>query len=107
MSEPSHRSRARRPVPAPAAKPLPAASGGAAEDPFFRHVVGSLRNGVLAFHRDGTLALMNDEAYRSFALARRPGDIGRPFTEVLRERPGVVRVLASVFEMSYLPNRAE
>ena len=35
-----------------------------AEDPFFRHIVGSLRNGVIAFHRDGTLALMNDEAYR-------------------------------------------
>ena len=39
-----------------------------------------MRNGVIAFHRDGTLALMNDEAYRIFALTRRPGDIGRPFT---------------------------
>jgi signal transduction histidine kinase len=108
MAESSHRSRGgRRPASAPAAKPLPAAPAGAAEDPFFRHIVGSLRNGVLAFHRDGTLALMNDEAYRIFALTRRPGDIGRPFTDVLRERPGVVRVLASVFEMSYLPNRAE
>ena len=45
------------------------------EDPFFRHIVGSLRNGVIAFHRNGTLALMNDEAYRIFALTRRPGDI--------------------------------
>ena len=64
------------------------------EDPFFRHIVGSLRNGVIAFHRDGTLALMNDEAYRIFALTRRPGDIGRPFTEVLQERPAVIRVLS-------------
>jgi nitrogen-specific signal transduction histidine kinase len=77
------------------------------EDPFFRHIVGSLRNGVIAFHRDGTLALMNDEAYRIFALTRRPGDIGRPFTEVLHDRPPVMRVLSGVFEMSHLPNRAE
>lgn len=77
------------------------------EDPFFRHIVGSLRNGVIAFHRDGTLALMNDEAYRIFALTRRPGDIGRPFAEVLHERPAVIRVLSGVFEMSHLPNRAE
>jgi len=77
------------------------------EDPFFRHIVGSLRNGVIAFHRDGTLALMNDEAYRIFALTRRPGDIGRPFTEVLQERPAVIRVLTGAFELSHLPNRAE
>ena len=66
-----------------------------------------MRNGVIAVPRDGTLALMNDEAYRIFALVRRPDDIGRPFTEVLRERPDVVRVLAGAFEMSHLPNRAE
>jgi nitrogen-specific signal transduction histidine kinase len=83
------------------------ARGTTSEDPFFRHIVGSLRNGVIAFHRDGTLALMNDEAYRIFALTRRPGDIGRPFTEVLHERPAVIRVLSGVFEMSHLPNRAE
>jgi signal transduction histidine kinase len=81
--------------------------GTTAEDPFFRHIVGSLRNGVIAFHRDGTLALMNDEAYRIFALTRRPGDIGRPFTDVLQERPAVIRVLTGAFEMSHLPNRAE
>ena len=78
-----------------------------AENPFFRHIVNSLRNGVIAFHRDGTLALMNDEAYRMFALTRRSGDIGRPFTDVLQERPAVIRVLAGAFEMSHLPNRAE
>jgi nitrogen-specific signal transduction histidine kinase len=82
-------------------------AGRTEEDPFFRHIVGSLRNGVIAFHRNGTLALMNDEAYRIFALTRRAGDIGRPFTEVLQERPAVIRVLAGAFEMSHLPNRAE
>src|SRR5438067_13441024 len=74
-----------------------------AEDPFFRHIVGSLRNGVIAFHRDGTLALMNDEAYRIFGLTRRAGDIGRPFTEVLQKRAAVIRVLSGAFEMSHLP----
>jgi signal transduction histidine kinase len=78
-----------------------------AGDPFFRHIVSSLRNGVIAFHRDGTLALMNDEAYRIFALVRRPGDIGRPFPDVLQDRPAVIRVLSSAFELSHLPNRAE
>ena len=98
---------ARRPGTAKSATPRRAGRGATSEDPFFRHIVGSLRNGVIAFHRDGTLALMNDEAYRIFALSRRPGDIGRPFTEVLQERPAVIRVLSGAFEMSHLPNRAE
>ena len=66
-----------------------------------------MRNGVIALRADRTVALMNDEAYRIFALVRRPEDIGRPFTEVLRERPDAVRALAGAFEMSHLPNRAE
>jgi signal transduction histidine kinase len=66
-----------------------------------------MRNGVLAIHRDGTLALMNDEAYRIFALTRHPDDLGRPFSEVLRDRQDVSRVLGSAFELSHLPNRAE
>jgi signal transduction histidine kinase len=66
-----------------------------------------MRNGVIAIRRDGSLALMNDEAYRIFSLERGPADLGRPFREVLRSRPDVIRVLVSVFELSYLPNRAE
>jgi len=77
------------------------------EDWFFRHIVKSMRNGVIAIHRDGTLALMNDEAYRVFALRRRPTDLGRPFSEVFRERPDVSRVLSGAFELTMLPNRAE
>jgi nitrogen-specific signal transduction histidine kinase len=90
----------------PAIAPLPDREV-TAEDLFFRHIVSSLRNGVISFHRDGTLALMNDEAYRIFGLTRRSGDLGRPFTEVLQERPAVIRVLSGAFEMSHLPNRAE
>src|SRR3954471_7169158 len=78
-----------------------------ADDRFFRHIVNSMRNGVIAFRRDGTLALMNDEAYRTFGLVPSANDLGRPFADVLRERPEIIRVLMSTFELSHLPNRAE
>src|SRR3954465_7205211 len=77
------------------------------DDRFFRHIVSSMRNGVIAFRRDGTLALMNDDAYRIFGLTRSPADIGRRFADVLSGRPEIIRVLAGAFELSYLPNRAE
>ncbi len=79
----------------------------AADDPFFRHLVSSMKNGVIAVHRDGSLALMNDEAYRIFNLTRRSEDVGRKFSDVLQDRPPAIRVLASAFELSHLPNRAE
>jgi len=79
----------------------------AADDRFFRLLVSSQRNGVIAVHRDGSLALMNDEAYRSFGLTHRPEDVGRKFSEVLAARPAVVRLIASAFELSHLPSRAE
>lgn len=66
-----------------------------------------MRNGVIAFRRDGTLALMNDEARRIFGLTPSEGDVGRPFADVLRERPEIIRVLSGAFELSHLPNRAE
>jgi signal transduction histidine kinase len=91
----------------PAAKRRTTPAAATLDDRFFRHIVSSMRNGVLAIHRDGTLALMNDEAYRIFALTKDPKDVGRPFGEILRERPAIVRVLASAFELSHLPNRAE
>jgi signal transduction histidine kinase len=77
------------------------------DDRFFRHIVSSMRNGVIAIHRDGRLALMNHEAYRIFSLLRGADDIGRPFAEIFRDRPDVVRVLSGSFEMTTLPNRAE
>jgi len=66
-----------------------------------------MRNGVLAYRRDGTIALMNDEAYRIFGLTKSAHDLGRSYADVLRERPAVIRVLSSAFELSHLPNRAE
>jgi nitrogen-specific signal transduction histidine kinase len=79
----------------------------APDDRFFRQLVSSMRNGVIAIHRDGTLALMNDEAYRIFSLTRNGSDVARPFAEVFRERPELIRVLSGAFEMTTLPNRAE
>src|SRR5688572_23978864 len=79
----------------------------APEDRFFRHIVNSMRNGVITIHRDGTLALMNNEAYRIFSLPRGAHDVGRPFSDVLGARPDIVRVLSGSFELSTLPNRAE
>jgi signal transduction histidine kinase len=98
--------RAPRATSSPARRPV-TRRGSVPHDRFFRHIVNSMRNGVIALRRDGSVALMNDEAYRIFALVRRPEDIGRPFTEVLRERTDAVRALAGAFEMSHLPNRAE
>jgi len=77
------------------------------DDRFFRHLVSSMANGVLAVRRDGTLALMNQEAYRIFALTPGPEDIGRPFVEVLGARADVVRILTAAFELEHLPNRLE
>ncbi len=76
-------------------------------DRFFRQMVRSMRNGVLAITRDGRVAVMNEVAYRTFGLSPSAADIGRPFAEVLREQPDIVRILASAFELNHLPNRAE
>jgi len=99
----------RRPVKTslPDAQPAPPEAVGAPDDRFFRQLVGSMRNGVIAIHRNGTLALMNDEAYRIFALTREDSDVGRPFVQVFQTRPDLIRVLSCAFEMVTLPNRAE
>jgi signal transduction histidine kinase len=78
-----------------------------ATDEFYRDLVWSLRNGVLAVTVDGRVAVMNDVAYRILGLPQRRSDIGRQFTGVLQGQPEVARIIASAFEMSHLPNRAE
>ncbi|MEO5895571.1 MAG: ATP-binding protein [Vicinamibacterales bacterium] len=81
--------------------------GTAVSERFYRDLVWNLRNGVLAVTGDGRIAVINDVAYRIFGLAPDPSDIGRPYTEVLRDLPDVMRILAGAFELSHLPNRAE
>src|SRR4051812_27048059 len=92
-------------APRPARRPAAAAQ--ALDDRFFRHIVSSMRNGVIAFRRDGTLALMNADGYRIFGLTPSPDDVGRPFADVLCTCPQIIRVLSGAFELSHLPNRAE
>ena len=103
-----------RPQPTAPAKPRsgahPAAPGQhlpPVSDRFFRQLVGSMRNGVLAITRDGRLATMNEVAYRVFDIDPTPDDIGAPYGDVLQDQPDVVRILAAAFELQHLPNRAE
>jgi len=76
-------------------------------DGFYKDMVWNLRNGVVAITRDGRLAVMNEIAYRVLGLQPRPSDIGRHFSEVLKDVPDVLRILGGAFEISHLPNRAE
>jgi PAS domain S-box-containing protein len=75
-------------------------------DVFFRHMVGNMRNGVLAIDRDGGVVLLNDEARRLFHL-RADSLEGLPYADVLHEHPDILRVLGGAFELKSLPNRAE
>ena len=86
--------------------PKPAERASRLQDVFFRHMVGNMRNGVLAIDRDGGIVLLNDEARRLFRLAA--GDvIGKRYPDILHEHPDIVRVLGGAFELKSLPNRAE
>jgi PAS domain S-box-containing protein len=86
--------------------PKPAEHSSRLEDVFFRHMVGNMRNGVLAIDRQGGIVLLNDEARRLFRLP--PGDAsGRNYPDLLHEHPDIVRVLGGAFELKSLPNRAE
>jgi signal transduction histidine kinase len=78
-----------------------------AEDRFFRHLVLTLRAGVVAITKDGVLAAINEMGYRVLGLAPNAGDLGRPFTEVLKDCPEVCQVLQRAFASADLPNRAE
>jgi signal transduction histidine kinase len=98
------------PEPPPALRsraPRAASRRKGATDAFFRDLVWSLRNGVLAVARDGSVAVMNEVAYQILGLKPRPSDIGRPFTEVLKDQQEVCRIVSAAFELSHLPNRAE
>ncbi|MEO8681113.1 MAG: ATP-binding protein [Vicinamibacterales bacterium] len=76
-------------------------------DMFFRHMVGNMRNGVLAIERTGEVVLINDEACRLFNLPPGSALAGRPYADVLSGHPDILRVLGGAFEMASLPNRAE
>jgi PAS domain S-box-containing protein len=79
----------------------------AVAESFYRDLVWNLRNGVLAVSRDGNIAVMNEVAYRILGLPPTTTDIGRPFTQILKDQPDVSRIISGAFELSHLPNRAE
>jgi signal transduction histidine kinase len=109
-AKPLRPARTRKPGPARASRsaaPKGDAGGGVVPDGFYREMVWNLRNGVVAITRDGRVAVMNEIAYRVLGLKPRAKDIGRHFTEVLKDVPDVARIVAGAFEISYLPNRAE
>ena len=78
-----------------------------ADDRFFRELVWSLRNGVIAITRDGRIAVLNDVACRTLGLERAPDDVGRPYADVLTGHHDVARILDGAFRLTHLPNRAE
>jgi signal transduction histidine kinase len=81
------------------------------ENRFFRDMVACMSNAVLSIGRDGSVVFVNDEARRILSLpelhAGWPGGDGVHFSELLKEHHDLVRLFASAFELSTLPNRAE
>ena len=74
---------------------------------FYRNVVHSLRNGVIAIWRDGSIAVLNDAAYRILGLEADPGHIDRSFLDVLGKNHDLANILSLSFTDTELPNRAE
>ena len=66
-----------------------------------------MRNGVAMIHRKRHAGADERGGVRIFAITQEDADVGRPFADVFRERPDLVRVLAGAFELATLPNRAE
>lgn len=98
--------RSPKPSTAPA-RPAAAIETGGLRDVFFRQMVANMRNGVLAITRDGHLVVINAEACRIFGLHAATNYVGRPYSDVLRHHPDIVRILAGAFELASLPNRAD
>jgi signal transduction histidine kinase len=94
-------------VPVETVTTAPAGDTASVSDRFFRQLVLSMRNGVLAITHDGRLVVINEVACRIFELPGVPDVIGRPYAEVLAHQPDIIRILAAAFDLQHLPNRAE
>jgi signal transduction histidine kinase len=86
-----------------------AGAGGPSQVPdrFFREMVTSMRNGVIAVTREGHVAVLNAIACQVLNVPPRAANLGSHYTEVLQTAPEIVRILGTAFESDYLPNRAE
>ena len=74
---------------------------------FHRDLVLSMRNGVVAIRRDGSVAVINDCAYRTLGLTPDSRHLGRHFTAVLGSTHRFSQVFETAFELAHLPNRCE
>jgi signal transduction histidine kinase len=108
MAEPRiRRSRTAAPAPRGAGARARTAAQTTAGDRFFRHLVTSLRNGVIAVTDDGRVAAVNAPAYRILSLEPSPQDSGRAIGALLAGEPELARVLTRAAEGGHLPNRVE
>src|SRR5688500_11891222 len=96
MTEP--RTRRRPGTAVPTRRASSARRGTSLDDRFFRHLVGSLRNGVLAITREGRVAAINAAAYRILGVEPSAHHTGRPVAELLAAEPELARVLSRAFE---------
>src|SRR5262249_2343453 len=76
-------------------------------DRFFRDMVTSMRNGVIAVTCDGHVAVLNAIACQVLNVPVRASNLGSHYTAVLQSAPEIVRIFGTAFESEYLPNRAE
>ena len=74
---------------------------------FHRDLVLSMRNGVVAIRRDGSVAVINDCAYRTLGLTPDPRHLGQHFADVLGSAHRFSEVFETAFELAHLPNRCE
>ena len=74
---------------------------------FHRDLVLSMRNGVVAIRRDGSVVVINDCAYRTLGLNPDARHMGQHFTAVLGAAHRFSQVFATAFELAHLPNRCE
>ncbi|MDQ3069380.1 MAG: ATP-binding protein [Acidobacteriota bacterium] len=87
--------------------PRPRALKPGTGDQFFRHLVTSLRNGVIAVTHEGRVAAINAPAYRILGLEPSLADTGRAAGALLAGEPELARVLTRASEGGHLPNRVE
>mgnify|MGYP001561729866 CR=1 FL=1 len=107
MTEP-RTGRSRKPASARRTPPTrPRAPRGGAGDVFFRHLVTSLRNGVIAVTREGRVAAINAPAFQILGLDPSRHDTGRPAADLLAAEPELARMLMRAAEGGHLPNRVE
>jgi signal transduction histidine kinase len=85
----------------------PAADTASVSDRFFRQLVLSMRNGVLAITREGRLVVLNEVACRILELPGVKEAIGQRYSDVLADQPDIIRILSAAFDLQHLPNRAE